>query len=91
MSNNPLILSYNKYKQIEEYAPASSPSVSSSNSFEKNELIYHSFFLPNQSALTEESLINNDIIKTNTNLNLQVMVIIIYTVQKRIKISIKKI
>jgi len=70
MSNNPLILSYNKNKEIEEYAPASSPSVSSSNSFEKNELIYHSFFLPNQSALTEESLLNNDIMKTNTNLNL---------------------
>ena len=74
MSNNPLILSSNKIKEIEEYAPASSPSISSSNSLEKNELIYHSFFIPNQSVLTEESLINSNIIntntKTNTNLNL---------------------
>ena len=45
MSKNPLILSYNKNEEIEEFAPASSPSVSSSDSNDKNDLIYHSFFI----------------------------------------------
>ena len=66
MSKNPLILSYNKNLEIEEFDPASSPSISSSDSNDKNDLIYHSYFILPSMSLKEKSSIQN--IKTNNTL-----------------------
>ena len=66
MSKNPLILSYNKNEEIEEFAPASSPSVSSSDSNDKNDLIYHSFFILPKEGIN--SLNNIQSIKANNDL-----------------------
>ena len=66
MSKNPLILSYNKNLEIEEFDPASSPSISSSDSNDKNDLMYHSYFILPSMSLKEKSSIQN--IKTNNTL-----------------------
>ena len=70
MSKNPLILSYNKNEEIEEFAPASYPSISSSDSNDKNDLIYHSYFILPSMSLKENSNTLNNIqnIKTNNKL-----------------------
>ena len=70
MSKNPLILSYNKNKEIEEFDPASSPSISSSDSNDKNDLIYHSYFILPSMSLKENSNTLNNIqsIKANNKL-----------------------
>ncbi len=69
MSKNPLILSYNKNEEIEEFAPASSPSVSSSDSNDKNDLIYHSFFILPKEGINslnniQSAKANNDLFKS---------------------------
>ena len=69
MSKNPLILSYNKNEEIEEFAPASSPSVSSSDSNDKNDLIYHSFFILPKEGINslnniQSTKANNDLFKS---------------------------
>ena len=58
MSKNPLILSYNKNEEIEELAPASSPSISSSDSIDKNDLIYHSYFILPQMSIKDNNTLN---------------------------------
>ena len=70
MSKNPLILSYNKNEEIEEFDPASSPSISSSDSNDKNDLIYHSYFILPSMSLKENSNTLNNIqsIKSNNKL-----------------------
>ena len=70
MSKNPLILSYNKNEEIEEFDPASSPSISSSDSNDKNDLIYHSYFILPSMSLKENSNTLNNIqsIKANNKL-----------------------
>ena len=71
MSYNTTILSYNKNEEIEEYDPAPSPSISSSNeSIDKNELIYHSFFIPSKITLDEERFSTFNLFRSNTNMNI---------------------
>ena len=65
MSYNFTILSYNKNEEIEEYAPASSPSTSSIESNNENELRYHSFYIPSSMSLNEDNMLFS-----NTNLNI---------------------
>ena len=70
MSYNTLILSYNKNKEIEEYIPDKSPCVSSNESKDNNELIYHSFYLPNKISLNQDRFSTINILRSNTNVNL---------------------
>ena len=70
MSYNTLILSYNKNKEIEEYIPDKSPCVSSNESKDNNELIYHSFYLPNKISLSQERFSTINILRSNTNVYL---------------------
>ena len=70
MSYNTTILSYNKNEEIEELNPASSPSISSKESNDKNELIYNSFYIPSKISLNEENINSNDLIRSNTNINI---------------------
>ena len=70
MSYNTLILSYNKNKEIEEYDPDKSPCVSSNESKENNELIYHSFYIQNKMSLDQDRISTMNILRSNTNVNI---------------------
>jgi hypothetical protein len=70
MSYNELILSYNKNKEIEEYTPDKSPCVSSNESKENNELIYHSFYIQNKMSLDQDRISTMNILRSNTNVNI---------------------
>jgi len=70
MSYNISILSYNKNEEIKEYEPLPSPSISSNESNEKNELIYHSCFIPSKISINEDTNYYYNFSKTKTNFNL---------------------
>ena len=70
MSYNTTILSYNKNEEIEELDPASSPSISSRESNDKNQIIYNSFYIPTRITLNEYSISSNNLFHSNTNINI---------------------
>ena len=69
MSYNTTILSYNKNEEIEELDPASSPSISSRESNDKNQIIYNSFYIPTRITLNEYSISSNNLFHSNANIN----------------------